>query len=96
MSAESMPLLYLLAAVGRRIACAVVGHWWDVEPAIEHRGDIFGPYRVCARCELGDTRLVLATEPPPGHPDSMTRELSPRFEVELARIDAELFPEEAH
>jgi hypothetical protein len=45
----------------------------------------------CRRCSV----LRKIDEPPPGHPDSTTVELSDVEEEFLAAVDAELFPEEA-
>jgi hypothetical protein len=78
------------------LVCAVLGHRWAVIPAeTTTRGDTYSPYRVCARGCSTHKALVLATEPPAGHPDSMTRELPREQEALLGALDAELFPQEA-
>ena len=47
--------------------CSKGRHVWQYAPADRINGRAFGPYRVCGRCE---THIVLATEPPAGHPDT--------------------------
>lgn len=71
--------------------CAADFHGWRYQPGIQVRGETYGPYRACRHC---GTNIVLAVEPPAGHPDSMTRELSRQDEEWLAALDHELFPEE--
>jgi hypothetical protein len=62
---------------------------WDVHPAQTCAFGTYGPYQICRRC--GVICLVL----PDGHPESLTRDLSPADEALLAAYDAELWPEEA-
>jgi hypothetical protein len=88
----------LCAACADKADCDELGHdWrpadldhgaeqqarWDVEHAV--------PVVLCARCG----RVRRDFPPPPGHPETMTAEVSDADEEFLAALDAELFPEEA-
>lgn len=79
-------------AAGRRGICRVAGHKQRIDPGETVRGHSYGPFLICDRCH--DLR-ALRNEPADDHPESLITEFSEDIEEELARLDAEVWPEEA-
>jgi hypothetical protein len=71
--------------------CARYGHKWFRASADDPRR-IDPVIDMCSRCNI----IRRDDAPPPGHPDSMTRELSDAEEEYLAALDAELDPARAN
>jgi hypothetical protein len=81
MSAESMSLPYLLAAVVRRLVCGLAGHRW--EKATWARA------RYCSRCHAAENLHELPAAPPAGHPDSTPVPLDQPGREYLAWLESE-------
>jgi hypothetical protein len=71
--------------------CARYGHRWFRMSADDDRR-IDPTLHSCSRCSI----IRRDDEPPPGHPDSMTVELSDEDEEFLAFLDCELDPDRAN
>lgn len=80
-------LLGLLRAAFALRRCDRGDHAWRYEPARHVHGRTYGPYRMCPTCFAG---LVLATEPPADHPDSVAGDLP----ASLAALDSQFCSEE--
>lgn len=65
-------------------------HPWRFVPGYEQRGTIHHSSLVCDTCDI-----VQAVTLAPGHPESLTAELTDEQEATLARIEATEWPETA-
>lgn len=65
-------------------------HPWRFVPGYELRGTIHHASLVCDTCDI-----VQAVTLAPGHPESLTAELTEEQEVLLARVEATEWPETA-
>lgn len=81
----------LCSACAGKDDCKRYGHRWFHMSADDDRR-INPALESCSRCNI----IRRDDEPPPGHPDSMTLELSAEDEALLAALDAELDPDRAN